>query len=60
MAQIQELTCCICGERFEDYSGNNPWPVVDAEGAVCCPACNWTKVIPARLRLARETKETDN
>ena len=42
--------CCLCGQIMLDW-GNNPWPLGDLEkDEVCCDVCNWTKVIPARLR----------
>ena len=41
-------TCCICGKVFRGY-GNNPFPVVKADGAECCDECNLEKVIPARI-----------
>lgn len=52
------FVCCICGAESVGY-GNNPYPVVEDRDAVCCDRCNLTKVIPARLRMARETKEAD-
>ena len=45
-----EYVCCICGGWFEGY-GNNPWPVVRNEDAICCDKCNATKVVPARIDL---------
>lgn len=50
-------TCCICGQLFFGW-GNNPWPVVQDENAVCCDACNFGVVIPARLNdLAKKKQE---
>lgn len=40
--------CCICGCEFDGW-GNNPYPCVLGENVVCCDACNWEYVIPARL-----------
>jgi len=54
MAKI--YVCCICGAECVGY-GNNPYPVVKDRDAVCCDRCNATRVIPARLMLARESKE---
>ena len=48
--------CCICGKEFEGW-GNNPWPVVKDEGAICCDECNAMFVIPARIDLIRIRKE---
>lgn len=42
----ESYTCCICGEKFNDF-GNNPSPVADT--GKCCDACNLKFVIPARL-----------
>lgn len=39
--------CCICGKEFEGL-GNDPQPV--KEEGECCDACNWDKIIPARVR----------
>jgi len=49
---METKICCICGKRFEGYV-NNPYPVVD-EGQ-CCDQCNQTRVLPARIRLMRES-----
>lgn len=40
-------TCCICGKTFKGW-GNNPWPVMDS--GECCDECNFTQVIPARIK----------
>ena len=48
------FVCCICGAECMGY-GNNPYPVVEDKKAVCCDKCNVTRVIPARLKLARKT-----
>lgn len=49
--EIREvLYCCLCGRRIEGY-GNNAAPLADG---VCCDECNATKVIPERLRMAKE------
>ena len=61
MSELSILTCCICGNEFLDRTGHNPWPVIDDDTGkkVCCAACNATVVIPARLKLAREQRETE-
>lgn len=46
---MEEIKCCICGKTFKGY-GNNTWPVVTDENARCCDDCNYSEVIPARLR----------
>ena len=43
-------TCCLCGNEYDNF-GNNAQPVKDGR---CCDACNWEKVIPARLGCAFE------
>jgi hypothetical protein len=53
---MEEIKCCICGKIFIGY-GNNPWPVVRDEDARCCDECNWTKVIPARLKAMGVKKD---
>lgn len=45
--------CCICHKIFTDW-GNNPWPVVKDEDALCCDDCNGTVVLPARIAGLRE------
>ena len=41
--------CCICGREYTGW-GNNPWPIVNEEGAQCCDECNSTYVLMARMR----------
>ena len=48
--------CCICGQVFLGF-GNNPWPVVTDEDAMCCDDCNARKVVPARIKLMLEHKD---
>lgn len=43
--------CCICGKQFNGW-GNNPYPV--KESGKCCDECNWTQVIPARLKRLKQ------
>lgn len=45
-----EYVCCICGGWFEGW-GNNPWPIVNNDDAICCDKCNAEKVIPERINL---------
>lgn len=50
--------CCICGEPIEGY-GNNPEPYMSAEnGERCCDACNMHFVIPARLDLILQQRNS--
>lgn len=53
-------TCCICGCECENKYGNNPWPVVKDEGAVCCNACDETVVIPARFKQLMDARAKEN
>ena len=55
---MDKQICCICGKEFEGY-GNNPYPVVEEEGAKCCDDCNEGIVIPARINetLTAKVKE---
>ena len=49
--------CVLCGAEFTSFMDrNNPYPV--AETGDCCGACNWSKVIPARLERFGLTVET--
>ena len=47
-------TCVICQYQCENQWGNNPAPIVNMAYGVCCDACNWEYVIPARMgRLSK-------
>ena len=48
---MDTFKCCICGKEFRDFTGCNPWPVVDDEDSVCCHECDRKVVWPARSRL---------
>jgi len=64
--------CCICGEGFTGY-GNNPDPVIgtfdlhtgeeirDSNGDLlqCCNACNYSEVIPARIKQLEQDLAED-
>ena len=47
--------CCICGDEFVGW-GNNPWPIVKDEDALCCDMCNFERVVPSRIILANHKK----
>ena len=49
-----KFKCCICKKEVDEY-GNNPWPVVEDEDAICCDLCNSLEVVPARIRKMMET-----
>jgi len=51
----EATTCCICHEPIEGH-GNNPAPVVEAEGDRCCDRCNFRIVLPARMDLMYANK----
>lgn len=56
-------TCCLCGKRIPIYEWHNPWPlennfpedtpieVVDSNWKRCCPKCDKTKVLLARVKM---------
>lgn len=49
------LKCCICNKEIvpdeNDWDrGNNALPVKDGR---CCDECNWSVVIPARLKKVK-------
>ena len=44
---VKVTKCCFCGKEIRGY-GNNPWPV--SSDGECCDDCNWSLVIPARLK----------
>lgn len=46
---MSNIKCAICGRELENKFGNNPYPIVEAEGARCCNVCNDNFVIPARI-----------
>jgi hypothetical protein len=61
-ANQKTWTCCICGEqqpvrymngKRSRLGMNNPWPLVSEPGQSCCDQCNATKVVPARMTMAR-------
>ncbi len=47
------ITCCFCGKKIRRIHGNNPWPVIDADdvNVGCCPKCDASIVLPARMKL---------
>lgn len=45
--------CIICGKNYKGY-GNNARPVKDGQ---CCDKCNYSKVIPERMRIAFENRK---
>jgi hypothetical protein len=54
---VRYYSCCLCNDILRGY-GNNPEPVIsswDEEkqeelDVECCDDCNFTKVIPARMK----------
>jgi len=53
MAKKKTHICCLCGKEFTEWP-NNPQPLSDT--GVCCRECNRTKVTPARIKQAFDTK----
>lgn len=45
--RYDKRVCCICGKKIEGW-GNNPWPIKDS--GECCSECNYTKVLPERIK----------
>ena len=46
MSEKLKIFCCLCNKEMFLYEGNNAEPVADG---YCCAACNYEKVIPARI-----------
>jgi len=44
--------CCLCGGTYRNF-GHNAAPLSDGR---CCDDCNYTKVLPERLRRAGAAK----
>ena len=44
--------CVICGGEIADDWGHNPEPVKEYNEGKCCDTCNFTVVIPERIRLS--------
>ena len=40
----REFNCKLCGETFDGIGH------FLSQGGYCCDGCNWTKVLPARLK----------
>jgi len=45
------MKCVICGKEIKDKFGHNPYPIA-MEGR-CCSDCNYSLVIPARLKIMK-------
>ena len=54
-AAVPENHCCFCRATFRGW-GNNPFPVLDEEGAVACGDCNAVIVLPQRYRHAMRAR----
>lgn len=50
---MKKQYCSICGQAMLEEFGNNAQPINDG---ICCDNCNYTVVIPARIRLADRLK----
>ena len=48
----EEKPCIICGGEIGEGWGNNPEPIKDYNEGRCCDTCNFTVVIPERIRLS--------
>ena len=49
------MKCCLCGEDAGKY-GNNAMPL---KKGICCDRCNYTKVMPVRLKVEIKIDATD-
>jgi hypothetical protein len=45
--------CCICGQEIKGVD-NDPYPV--REEGRCCQYCNYTVVLPERIRLSKQKR----
>ena len=50
MSRAVKNFCCLCEKPFEGF-GHSPMPL--SENGYCCDACNYSKVIPARLYMGQ-------
>ncbi len=51
----RKFKCCLCGKDCVGY-GNNPAPLkrdINKKPNRCCDNCNFTKVIPERIKRFR-------
>lgn len=44
---------CICGQEIKGV-GNDPYPV--REEGRCCQYCNYTVVLPERIKLSKQER----
>ena len=47
---MKDFKCVICEKTIKEQYGNNPAPVVNK--GKCCDTCNFTIVLPERIRLS--------
>ena len=50
---MKNKICCLCKKEMYEF-GNNPYPL--KETGSCCNVCNYTKVIPARIKRSNELR----
>ena len=55
----REGICCLCGGGLGHHGdnlsfGNNPEPLGQKKGDRCCDNCNFTRVLPARLKQMKQ------
>ena len=56
---MEKFICCLCDKEIEGY-GNNPSPLpMKDEDDECCDECNWTKVIPERMKQFFNTENSN-
>jgi hypothetical protein len=57
---MQQIKCCICGERIPVIEGNNPYPVrkwsaLGSDKNRCCHSCNSDFVVPFRIAISSDS-----
>jgi hypothetical protein len=49
VCRLRRYTCKLCDRTFEGVGSKGIGHVL-SKGGVCCDECNYTKVLPARMR----------
>jgi hypothetical protein len=52
----KETNCCLCDGYLDDPYGHNAEPIKNGR---CCSTCNYTAVIPMRLKLLQINLDKD-
>lgn len=56
MVKRTTTICVLCKKRIIGF-GHNPYPIT--EKGWCCNECNFDKVIPMKLYIAREKQKNE-